>query len=115
MALAEDICALVDYACDCDLIGSEDRVWAYNSVLEAVGATSPAPAEAWLADDRYPVLPVGVAKYGSDDPDAAQPYEGAACLPRSTSRARSRASRRRPSRTVRPRTPPPGATARPCG
>lgn len=79
MALAEDICALVDYACDCDLIGSEDRVWAYNSVLEAVGATGPAPAEAWLADDRYPVLPVGVAKYGSDDPDAAQPYEGAAC------------------------------------
>lgn len=79
MALAEDICALVDYACDRDLIGREDRVWAYNSVLEAVGATGPAPAEAWLADDRYPVLPVGVAKYGSDDPAAAQPYEGAAC------------------------------------
>ena len=79
MALAEDICVLVDYACDCDLIGSEDRVWAYNSVLEAVGATGPAPAEAWLADDRYPVLPVGVAQYGSDDPDAAQPSEGAAC------------------------------------
>lgn len=56
MALAEDTCALVDYACDCDLIGSEDRVWAYNSVLEAVGATGPASAEAWLADDRYPVL-----------------------------------------------------------
>ena len=79
MALVDDISSLVDYACDCDLIGSEDRVWAYNSVLEAIGATGPGPAEAWLQDERYAVLPVGPAQLGGEGPDAAVPYEGAAC------------------------------------
>ena len=29
---------LVDYAIACNLIGEADRIWAYNTVLDCVGA-----------------------------------------------------------------------------
>ena len=39
---------LVDY-CSCrELIGHDDRAWAYNTVLECAGATGPAPQTAWV-------------------------------------------------------------------
>ena len=48
--------ALVDYAVDAELIGFEDRVWAYNTALECIGATAPAPTESWvLAKSAVPV------------------------------------------------------------
>ena len=34
---------LVAYAANHGLIGADDRIWAYNLILEAVGATGPAP------------------------------------------------------------------------
>ena len=71
MALADDIRSLVDYACDNALIGPDDRVWAYNSVLEAVGATGPEPGDAWVLDAAYDVGPVAVR--------GASAGEGAAC------------------------------------
>ena len=40
--------ALVDYAIACDLIGEADRIWAYNTVLDCVGAQGPAPEGAWV-------------------------------------------------------------------
>ena len=51
MAVSEDIRSLVDYAVDDALIGREDRVWAYNAILEAIGATGPGPGDAWVLDD----------------------------------------------------------------
>ena len=48
---------LIDYAVSSELIGFEDRPWAYNTVLECIGATAPAPDEAWLLAER----PVPVA------------------------------------------------------
>ena len=40
--------ALIDYAEDRDLIAWDDRVWAYNTVLDATGVTGPAPEENWV-------------------------------------------------------------------
>ena len=70
MALSEDVKSLVDYACDCGLIGFEDRVWAYNAVLEAVGATGPEPGEAWVlaSEYAYPCMRADMA--GSEDIEA---------------------------------------------
>ncbi|MGN0072015.1 MAG: UDP-glucose--hexose-1-phosphate uridylyltransferase [Atopobiaceae bacterium] len=49
VAAAEGIC---DYAAVHGLMGWEDRIWAYNSVLAAVGATGPGPDDGWaLAED----------------------------------------------------------------
>lgn len=43
---------LISYAISCKLVDSEDRIWLYNAILEKVGATTPAPDEAWaLSDD----------------------------------------------------------------
>ncbi len=39
---------IVDYAAMRGLIGWGDRVWAYNTVIEAVGATGPGPSDAWV-------------------------------------------------------------------
>ena len=74
MALNDDICALVDYACATGLIGAGDRVWAYNSVLEAVGATGPGPSDAWVLDDRFAVLCAG--KDAPHAGDAGEPRLG---------------------------------------
>ena len=67
MAVSEDIRALVDYACDCGLIGFEDRVWAYNAVLEAVGATGPEPGEDWVLNEVYAFPCMTAAMAGVDD------------------------------------------------
>lgn len=42
------ICQLVDYAARCGLIADVDRVWSYNAILEAIGATGPAPQGDWV-------------------------------------------------------------------
>lgn len=54
MALNDDICQLVDYACMHLLLDPADRLWAYNRLLEAVGATGPGPEPAWLCTDVVP-------------------------------------------------------------
>ena len=48
--LRDAIQALVDYAYNRSLIGWGDRVWAYNTVLEAAGAFGPAPQESWVLE-----------------------------------------------------------------
>ena len=51
--LRDAIQALVDYAVSRRLIGWNDRIWSYNTVLEAAGAFGPAPEESWaLAEER---------------------------------------------------------------
>ena len=45
-ALAQDIQALVRYALGCGLLAPEDGMWAYNAILETVGATGPAAPDA---------------------------------------------------------------------
>ena len=44
---AATVQALVDLAVGNGYLDPADRLWAYNSLLEAVGATGPAPDEAW--------------------------------------------------------------------
>ncbi len=39
--------ALVSYAISCELMDEADRIWAYNTVLECIGAEGPAPEDAW--------------------------------------------------------------------
>ena len=39
---------LADYAAAHGLTGADDRVWAYNAILECAGATGPAPAPGWV-------------------------------------------------------------------
>ena len=47
---------LIDYTVSCGLIGFADRPWAYNTVLECIGATAPAPQEDWLlAESPVPI------------------------------------------------------------
>ena len=46
-ALPCTIQQLVDYAIVRGVIENADRIWAYNAVLEAVGATLPGPSESW--------------------------------------------------------------------
>ena len=50
--------ALADYACLTGMIDAADRVWAYNTILDEMGAEGPAPAEGWVlaepaADDGF--------------------------------------------------------------
>lgn len=49
--LAGTIQELVDYCIVRGVIPNADRIWAYNAVLEAVGATGPGPQEAWAFGD----------------------------------------------------------------
>lgn len=49
---------LIDYTVSCDLIGFEDRPWAYNAVLECIGATAPAPCESWVLATAPADIPV---------------------------------------------------------
>ena len=52
--LRDAIQALVDYTVNRQLIGWGDRMWAYNTVLEAAGAYGPAPEESWvLAEEPH--------------------------------------------------------------
>ena len=75
--VSEDIKSLVDYACDTGLIACEDRVWAYNAVLEAVGAVGPEPGDDWVLDEDYEPLPVGPVtvevEAGEDDEAGGDP------------------------------------------
>ena len=40
--------ALADYACLTGMIDAADRIWAYNTILDEMGAEGPAPAEGWV-------------------------------------------------------------------
>lgn len=56
--LAQDIEALVHYAVANGLLAPEDETWAYNAVLECVGATGPAaPHAAEMLADQYALSP----------------------------------------------------------
>lgn len=57
-SLAQDIEALVRYAVANGLLPPEDETWAYNAVLECVGATGPAaPHAAEMLADQYALAP----------------------------------------------------------
>ena len=57
-SLAQDIEALVHYAVANGLLAPEDETWAYNAVLECVGATGPAaPHAAEMLADQYALAP----------------------------------------------------------
>ena len=57
-SLAQDIEALVRYAVANGLLAPEDETWAYNAVLECVGATGPgAPHAAEMLADQYALAP----------------------------------------------------------
>ena len=57
-SLAQDIEALVRYAVSNGLLAPEDETWAYNAVLECVGATGPAaPHAAEMLADQYALAP----------------------------------------------------------
>ena len=45
---------LADYAAAHGLTGADDRVWAYNAILECAGATGPAPAPGWILGTPAP-------------------------------------------------------------
>ena len=45
---------LADYAATHGLMDSEDRIWAYNAVLECAGATGPAPTSGWVLEAPEP-------------------------------------------------------------
>lgn len=45
---------LADYAAAHGLTGADDRVWAYNAILECAGATGPAPAPGWVLGTPAP-------------------------------------------------------------
>ena len=53
MALNETIQQLVDYCCSRGLIGAEDRVWAYNTVLDCAWAKGPGPTQAWALGGNH--------------------------------------------------------------
>lgn len=58
ISLAQDIEALVRYAVANGLLAPEDETWAYNAVLECVGATGPAaPHAAEMLADQYALAP----------------------------------------------------------
>lgn len=48
---------LIDYVVSRELIGADDRIWAYNTVLECIGATAPAPEEAWALSSDCALSP----------------------------------------------------------
>ena len=57
-SLAQDIEALVRYAVANGLLAPEDETWAYNAVLECVGATGPAaPHAPEMLADQYALAP----------------------------------------------------------
>ena len=45
---------LADYAAAHGLTGADDRVWAYNAILECAGATGPAQAPGWVLGTPAP-------------------------------------------------------------
>ena len=45
---------LIEYAIHRSMIGQDDRIWAYNTILECIGAT--APHSTWLGRSRSKTL-----------------------------------------------------------
>ena len=87
---------LIEYAIHRSMIGQDDRIWAYNTILECIGATGPALDMAWALQ---------VEKLSLLHPDT---------LPTLTWRARLLRLPRLPLPTVPPRTRRLAATALPC-
>ncbi len=50
---------LIDYAIARELMGAHDRIWAYNTVLECVGAEGPEPEGAWALKSETGSVPAG--------------------------------------------------------
>lgn len=50
----------VDYALGVNLIKQEDKIWLYNSVVEAVGACGPAPCKVWLESALDKPVPLDI-------------------------------------------------------
>lgn len=53
MDVGRQVSTLVEYASAHAMIEAADKTWAYNAVLEAVGATGPAPAFSAWADESF--------------------------------------------------------------
>lgn len=72
MGVAEDIAAEIEAICDYaavhGLLAWEDRIWAYNSVLSALGHTGPGPQDAWVLAENAEDPAVSPAA-SSDVPD----------------------------------------------
>ena len=68
-ALVAAATGIVDYAANHGLIGWADRVWGVNAVLEAVGATSPGPSDAWVLAEGpdSPAVTQGATATAPDD------------------------------------------------
>ena len=48
---------LIEYAIHRSMIGQDDRIWAYNTILECIGATGPALDMAWaLQNEKLSLL-----------------------------------------------------------
>ena len=43
---------LIEYAIHRSMIGQDDRIWAYNTILECIGATGPALDMAWAMQNE---------------------------------------------------------------
>ena len=87
---------LIEYAIHRSMIGQDDRIWAYNTILECIGATGPALDMTWALQ---------VEKLSLLHPDTLPDFdlEGTlAALPRP------------PLPTVPPRTRHRAETASPC-
>ena len=57
---------LIEYAIHRSMIGQDDRIWAYNTILECIGATGPALDMTWALKTearlpRFPRLPLPTA------------------------------------------------------
>ena len=72
MGVAEDIAAEIEAICDYAAVHGqlawEDRIWAYNSVLSAIGHTGPGPQAAWALAENAEDPAVSPAA-SSDVPD----------------------------------------------
>ena len=87
---------LIEYAIHRSMIGQDDRIWAYNTILECIGATGPALNMTWaLQNEKLSLL----------HPDTLPDFDLEARLPRFP---------RSPLPAVPPRTRHRAATASPC-
>ena len=85
---------LIEYAIHRSMIGQDDRIWAYNTILECIGVTGPALDMAWaLQVEKLSLLhPNTLPDFDLEGTLAARP----------------------PLPTVPPRTRRQAATASPC-
>ena len=88
--------SLIEYAIHRSMVGQDDRLWAYNTILECIGATGPALDMTWALQTE---------KLSLVHPDTMPNFDLEAHLPRLP---------RPPLPTALPRTRHRVATASPC-